>query len=69
MMAKGLVLREVAVLVLREVAGSGGGSPAVRGQAPRWNDEKWGSESATPTPIFLLSEAQVQAFQTKPTPG
>jgi hypothetical protein len=38
MMATGLVLREVAVLVLRIVAGSGGGSPPVRGQAPRWSE-------------------------------
>jgi hypothetical protein len=61
MMAKGLVLRVV--------AGSGGGSPAVRGQAPRWSDEKTGSESVTPTPFFLLSEAQVQAFETETAPA
>jgi hypothetical protein len=47
-----------------------------RGQAqgrlvrtPRWSDEKRGSESVTPTPFFLLSEAQVQAFKTEPAPG
>ncbi len=37
-MATGLVLRS---------------SPAVRGRAPRWRDEKRESESVTPTPFFL----------------
>jgi hypothetical protein len=41
-MAKRLVLRVVA------------GSPAVREQAWRWSDEKWGSESVTPTPNFYV---------------
>ena len=54
MLAKGLVLRIV--------AGSGGWTP-------RRRDEKLGSESVTRTSIFLLSEAQIQVFETKPAPG
>jgi hypothetical protein len=68
-MATELVLREVPLLC-------GDKHPALRAQAqgrlvrmPRWSDEKWESESVTSTPISLLSEAQVQAFQTKSAPG
>jgi hypothetical protein len=43
-------------------------SPAVRGQAPRWSDDKRGLECVTLTPFFLLSKAQVQAFEIKPAP-
>jgi hypothetical protein len=62
MMATGLVLREVPLLCEDK-------PPALRGRAPRWSDEKRGSESLTPTPFFVLSDAQVQAFKTEPTPG
>jgi hypothetical protein len=67
MMAKGLVLREVAVLVVRVVAGSDG-------WAPCWNGEKRGKigvrviDSDPNFSIFLLNEAQVQTFATEPAP-
>jgi hypothetical protein len=62
MMATGLVLREVPLLC-------GDEPPAVRGRAPRWSDKKTGSESQPPPPFFLLSEAQVQSFETEPASG
>jgi hypothetical protein len=76
MMATGLVLR-VVPLLFPCCAGTrrgqarcrAAGSPAVRGQAPRWSNEKMRSESATPSPFFPLSQAQVKAFETWPTPG
>jgi hypothetical protein len=71
MMARGLVLRVVAVLVLRVVAvlvlrvvaGLGGWTP-------RWSDENnWGQRHTPWHQFFLLSEAQVRAFATKPVAG
>jgi hypothetical protein len=48
-------------------------SPAVRGQGGdkrrAWSDEKWGSESVTLTPIFLLSEGPAQMRENQPMPG
>jgi hypothetical protein len=54
MMATGLVLRDVPLLC-------GDEPPAVRGRAPRWSEIHSCS--------YALSEAQVQAFKTKPAPG
>ncbi len=50
------------------VPGRAAGSPAVRGQASRWNDDKTGSDTVTPIPLCRLSEAQVQASATEPGP-
>jgi hypothetical protein len=62
MMTKGLVLREVPLL-FPCCAGTR------RGQAPWWSDEKKGVRVCDSDPVFLLSEAQGQAFETKPAPG
>jgi hypothetical protein len=60
MMAMGLVLREVTLLCGHKRR-SGGWFPCLRGQAPRWSEMHSRS--------YVLSEAQVQAFETEPAPG
>jgi hypothetical protein len=67
MMVTGLVLREVPLLCghKRRV---GRLVPLLCGDKSGAGAKKCGSESVTPTRIFLLSETQVQAFETKPAP-